>query len=754
MTKRFLGLVVALAALAANSFAQSCVTDEMHRMYMEEHPEIRLSEQALNKSIASFIESRSAGGIVAAKTTAVHNDTDWYDIPLVVHIVHNYGTEDIPDSNIYQMVKQMNTFYAAQNNLSPIIQPFKKYIGKAKVRFRLASVDPLGNPTKGITRRFSYLTFGGDDQAKMDQWPPRNYYNIWLENVIGRGVTGGIVLAYATFPSDGESLPYYDGVIARADAANDASGTIPHETGHYLSLYHPWNSGAGVGEVCGDDEVDDTPPTKGHFGTCSSSLYDTTCAANYYKIYVSASGVPDSLVNYPDTTNTQNVMDYSACTDIMLTKGQVARIRAALNNSIGGRNNLWDSTNLAATGLLAPYPDLQPVADFCARQTISPSSTLTWFTFPGVPLFFTNKSWGDTVTKVEWTFSNTADKPNFTADTYAKLNQGFDNKFTDPGWVKIKMDVTGNNSGTTTANFDHSIFVADATGVDGTSYMQEFGPDADRDKWPTFNYYNNEFKWQIANVGFYDGYSMMYKGYDDRTGIALLKGTPKGDFDDLYSVPFNLEAYKGAPSCNLNFHSAAASRTSSSANITDTLVIEYSVDKKHSWTTLTKLGKSTLINNGTISTSFTPTGFADWRANTINIPEQARSSYTVFRFRYRPGTFVKGTSSTGNNFYMDRVQVSPWPAEASLVSMANMEVKVVPNPTQGDAFVLVKDVSNATVNINVTDITGKTVYAFSEQLRGSMARVQIPHDAISVKGVYLVQVNTGKQVTTQKLVVY
>jgi len=756
MRKNYLFLAIALLAFVTKGLSQApCATDEMHKIYKEQYPEISKYEKQLNEGIASFIAAQASHGKFAAKTTATHADTDYYDIPVVIHIVHNYGTEFNYDTAVYKLIDQMNQFYNAQNNLSTIIQPFKKYIGNAKFRFHLATIDPMGNPNTGITRRASYLTYGGDDQAKVDLWPPHNYYNIWFENVIGRSIGAGIVLAYASFPAAGESNPYYDGVISRSDRMNDGN-TIEHESGHYFDLAHPWNSGAGVGEVCGDDEVDDTPPTKGHFSLCGSpQMYDTACATNNYKLYVSASGMADSLVNYPDTTNTQNVMDYSDCPENMLTKGQVWRMRAALNNTIGGRSNLWDSTNLAATGALAPRPDLFPVTDFCSRQTISVAGVLSYFTFPGTNLYFTNKSWRDTITQVDWTFGNGAAKPNVTMTTKATIAAPFDNNFTQPGWVAIKLSAKGNNTGTTTTDYNHSVFVADNT-ARGVGYIQEFNPEGDRDMWPMFNYYNNNFKWQLADYGVYDNHCVMYTGFDTRAGTELLTNTPKGDYDDLFTAPFDISSFATGPAY-LNFSYSSASRTGSAQDITDTLVIDYSVDKKQTWYNLTTLGKGTLINQGTVSTSYVPTSVLDWSPAAISLPSAARTPYTVFRFRYKPGTYVKAsasTVSTGNNFYMDRIQVTPWAADVNSVNMGSIDMKVVPNPTHGDAYIVVKDVASGSANITVSDITGKTVYTATEQLKGNSATILIPQHAITVKGVYLVHVATGNMVGTQKLVVY
>ncbi len=248
---------------------------------------------------------------------------------------------------------------------------------------------------------------------------------------------------------------------------------------------------------------------------------------------------------------------------------------------------------------------------------------------------------------------------------------------------------------------------------------------------------------------------MKYTGYDDRVTATSfpITGSPKGDFDDMFSVPMDLTSFT-AGACNLNFHSSGASRSSSSASINDTLYIDYTTNKGSSWVSLAKIGKGDLCNMGALSTPFVPTSISDWAPRTIAIPAQAITNYTTFRFRYMPGVSANGITSSGNNFYIDRIHVAQWPAEASNINMSKTSVSVVPNPTHGDAFVIVNDASNTRVQMTVSDITGKVVYTASEPIKGTQARIMIPASAISVSGMYLVQTMTGNQVNTQKLVVY
>jgi hypothetical protein len=730
----------------------------MHKQYKQQHPEIATYEKQLEEIIAQAAKNSNIPH-AGRKTTAT--DTTYYDVPVVVHVIHNYGSEAVSDNEIYQMMAHLNKAYSAQNSdTAAVIAPFKKYIGNTRVRFHLASKDPLGNPTKGITHTFNYLTFGGDDQAKLGQWPPASYYNIWLENHIGRGIGIGTVLAYATFPASAASNPFYDGVMSGYEYINASDNTIEHETGHYLNLLHTWNSsGANVGEACGDDAVDDTPPTKGHFSTCL--LYDTVCATNYYKIYTRASGTTDSLVNYPDTTNTQNIMDYSSCTN-MFTKGQAARMRATLDANIASRNNLWAEANLIATGVkntsgsLVGRLDLKPVPDFAVKINQGNNVPFAYFAFPGTPVTFHNKSWGDTITAMKWTFGNGATPATSTGTSTVAVT------FATGGWAPVTLEATGNNSGTTTATYPNTVFVANPVAKDPAGYMQDFDPAGDRDQWPTFNYYNNEFKWELANTGVYDGWSIKYKGFDDRldplVGKYPLTGKPKGDYDDFYTAPMDLSSFTDY--CNLDFWYSGASRSSYSPDVSDTLIIQYSVNKSNTWTTLTTLSKSQLVNQGAQTTAYTPSNYTQWSPMTIPLPAAARTGYVTFRFRYMPGVSkamffgVTDVLSSSNNFYMDRIMFSRTPAEATNIKLGATDVAVVPNPTHGNAYVMISDVNNTSANVVVTDITGKVVFSTSAQLSSNLARVEIPQSAIAVKGVYMVQTITGSQVNTQKLVSY
>jgi hypothetical protein len=797
MKKINLLFLLAFVCFAGSSYGQvsPCATVNMNNKYKAQNPMIEVYEKQMERDISSYY-LKNKSRLNQYSRTSASSDSVWYDIPLVFHIQHNYGAEVIPDYKIFNLVAHMNEFYALETDTSTVVAEFKKYVGKAQIRFHLATKDPNGNPTKGITHRLSYLTYGGDDEVKMDQWPPSNYLNIWFEGRVGAPCgTGCIVVAFAIMPPAAAVEPYWDGVISNYQFINDyetnagaTGGSIEHECGHIFNLFHTFGNTNDPGPSridpatnwsghCGDDdEVDDTPPTDGCLGCCD--LNDTVCSQNYFKIYPSVVSGVDSLVNYPDTANEQNLMNYATC-KVMFTKGQVARMQAALNSDIGHRDSLWSPTNLYNTGALVPTPDLLPINDFTVFNTLVGSEPLSYFTCPGIAMKFTDFSWNDTISSVSWTFNNGgASVPAATqTQTAASVNIGISvngtvtTSFSQPGWVSLTLAATGNNSGTTTNTYPRAEFVADVAGTPVASYYQEF-ENSDTARWPIFNYYtnqnqSNQFMWQMSNIGFDDNNSIEYLGYDNtyvpNLGLYPVTGTPLGDYSDFYSIPFDFTSV-GPGTFYLNYYYSGASRSSTSVDINDTLLIEYSTNKGVSWTTLASQAKENLDNRGAVSTPYMPTQQSDWAPMSIAIPTAARTDYTLFRFRYKPSVGLgfdggidvgDGSYSSGNNFFMDRINFNSIPASVNTVNMGSVDVSIAPNPTGGDAYVIVKDVnSNGTAQVVVSDVTGKIVYTTTQQLTGNETYIDVPHSYIAIPGLYLVQATTGDQTKTLKLVVY
>jgi Pregnancy-associated plasma protein-A. len=738
-------LLSALAGACTVANAQSvhkCGTDEFHREMISKYPQVKVADEALEKIFRNSLSRTTGAGDYMKYVDSLYNAeiAEKLIIPVVVHVIHDYGVEYVSDNDIFDMINKMNIIYQKKNDQSATIEPFKKYIGLMNIEFRLARKDPNGQPTTGITRHFSYLTNGGDEYAKFDQWAPDRYLNVWIENRIGRGVANGTILAYSNFPSSAAANPFGDGIITRYNSIGDASNTMSHEVGHYFNLAHPWNSsGAEVGQACGDDGVDDTPPTKGHFGGCP--LFDSACANGYQIIYS-----PGDTVNYPDTTNVQNFMDYSDCPN-MFTKQQVIRARIALRSSVGNRNGLISPNGQVATGVLNPANDLPPVADFSVERS-GGERTVYLCADNDKEFIFRNRSWRDTAT-VSWEFGNGA-----TPATSTNATQNVLVKVTQPGWVNVKLTATGNNSGSTTLEAQRA-YAADPNykikPMDG--YFQEFNESGDRDKWPSFNYYNNQTKWELTNVGYYDNSGIRFTGFDSRVYPGNTTGSFELDYDDFFTPIFDLSGMTNGD-CNLNFMSAGVFNTTNTDEMDDVLQIHYSTNCGETWVKMDSVAKADLANNGTYTMPFQPQWMGEWKLQSRNIPAQARTGNTMFRFRYKPtvDTRSQGYMAVGNNFYMDRINVSPFPLGVNTLVDGDKTIAVAPNPTSENAFVIIKGNEGKDASIVVADVTGKVVYRTKQALTESISRIEIPASAIAVKGMYMIQVATGDQVQTEKLI--
>jgi hypothetical protein len=251
-------------------------------------------------------------------------------IPVVVHVIYNTSSENISDAQVLSQITVLNDDFRRQNADADNVW---SQAADSEIEFCMATTDPQGNPTNGITRTSTSTTaFGTNDQMKFnssggkDAWDASKYLNLWVCDI-----SGGI-LGYAQFPggsasTDGVVCDYqYFGTIGTATAPFDLGRTATHEVGHWLNLRHIW----GDGGCSVDDFVSDTP---------------TSDAANY--------GCALGHVSCSTTDMVQNYMDYSddACMNLF-TAGQKARMRALFEPG-GARASLLNSS---ACGTPPPAP--------------------------------------------------------------------------------------------------------------------------------------------------------------------------------------------------------------------------------------------------------------------------------------------------------------------------------------------------------------------------------------------------------------
>jgi hypothetical protein len=242
----------------------------------------------------------------------------------VVHVIYKTQTENIADAQVRSQIAALNRDYAAKNpDQATIPAPWKGLAASPNIQFALASKDPTGKPTNGITRtQTTRDSFGTGDTVKTKTggghtaWPASKYLNLWVCTL------GGGLLGYAQFPGGPANT---DGVVilntafgtsGTATAPFNLGRTASHEIGHWLNLRHIWGDRSDCG---GTDYISDTPNAQ---------------LPNY--------GKPTfprlSCNNGPNGDMFMNYMDYvDDAAMVMFTAGQVARMNATL---AGPRNKI------------------------------------------------------------------------------------------------------------------------------------------------------------------------------------------------------------------------------------------------------------------------------------------------------------------------------------------------------------------------------------------------------------------------------
>ena len=275
-------------------------------------------------------------GAIRQRVQATRNDERGGDavlvIPVVVHIIHNNGPENISDAVVQQGITHMNHAFA---NEAPYAQVNGVDIG---IQFCLAQQDTSGLPTTGITRTTSVLTnmiSETQDIAlkNLIRWDPTHYLNIWLVSSITSASTGPGVAGYAYFPSS-HGAPE-DGIVNEAiffGSTADNSKVHIHEAGHYFGLYHTFEGGCTNQDCIADgDRVCDTPPDGSTqvvicgntVNTCTTDEDDASVNNPFRAIALGGLGAQNDLF--------QDYMDYGLQTcQTLYTNGQRERMRAAL----------------------------------------------------------------------------------------------------------------------------------------------------------------------------------------------------------------------------------------------------------------------------------------------------------------------------------------------------------------------------------------------------------------------------------------
>ncbi len=302
MKKYFLFLVVFISVLFANSQSRNCGTTEHLEFLKSQDPMLEERMQNNENNLQYWIENQPESSSTTITT-----------IPVVVHVVYYNSTENINSIQVQSQIDVLNKDFRRLNiDASNTPSAFQSVAADCEIEFCLATTDPNGNSTTGITRTStSQSSFNTNDGVKysssggVDAWNTSEYLNIWVCDL------GGGLLGYAQFPggsssSDGVVCDYaYFGNTGTATSPYHLGRTATHEVGHYLNLWHIWGNGS-----CGNDHCNDTPTQQSSNSGCPSFPSTSNCSGNGNNVnmsyFITISNPNLSCINVDDKTWSTN----------------------------------------------------------------------------------------------------------------------------------------------------------------------------------------------------------------------------------------------------------------------------------------------------------------------------------------------------------------------------------------------------------------------------------------------------------------
>ena len=648
-------------------------------------------------------------------------------VPVVMHIIHTGGSNNISDAQVQDALRVINEDYSKTSRDSADVLPFfQPRFANIGFKMKLAQLDPNGNCTTGITRTYSTDTNIGDNRVKdLIKWDQGKYLNVWV--CTSANGAGG----YAYLPCSGGSV---DGIVIRnaqfgsigtSGGSNLAVRSLTHEIGHYFGLPHTWGGSntPGLPSNCNlDDGIADTPNTIGSQSSCSAPYGTGTVLTSFDPCGVLA--------------NVQNYMDYSSCAR-MFTLGQRAVMRASLQLSC--RQRLTTAANLLATGTnegfvgrtCAPVAAFQPSA-----RTVCEGSTVT----------FTDYSYNAPLpaagTAYAWQF------PGGTPSTSTLRNPVV--SYPTGGIFDVALTVTApSGSGTSTRNGLLQV-------VGGNSGLT--GPVAESFENAGFpnNFGGVDLRNWVSSASSTSGAARFLRMTNAPGGLQASDGTaclvvrssllPAGTQIRLASPNLNLSAYSASNPAVLTFDRAYALRP---VAINEFLSVQFSTDCGLTWVSQRNLFPTDLNTRDTLRVfGFTPTAATDWKQLRVEIP----ASYFASQFQVR----LQMTSGGGNNLYLDKLAVGPATALASRTGRgAGGTLRVFPNPLTAETVVEFSLPGAGPVEMRLLDLLGRPVGppTHAAERAGRQILPLLLPTARPAAGVYLVELRTNGARWTSKIVI-
>ena len=644
-------------------------------------------------------------------STKKNTNSQIYTIPVVFHILHLGGNENISNDQVYDAMRHMNEDFRKRNEDTAVIVPeFKTIAADCEIEFRLATIDPDGNCTNGIIRHYTPSTNFDASYAYTGVgpglWDPQKYMNIYVCRTLD--FPGAAAYTYipgwlgAGSPYDAiVSLHTYVGGIGTASQV--AIHVLSHEVGHWLGLSHVWGDSNDPGVACGDDGVGDTPITKG-WQTCN--LNGRIC---------------DPAI----LENVQNFMEYSYC-DNMFTEGQKQLMRDVISTGANaGRDILVSAQNLAETGVTniqvcAPIADFKTVNSensFCTNQQVQFKDNT-----PNAPI----SSW-------QWSFPGGT--PSTSTDSIPSIT------YATPGVYPVSYTAT-NSAGSSSISKNDYIDVFASQAQIQTFYSEDFEnfafPTSD---WRATLESNDTINWKIFNgAGFSGNKCLMIDNYNNASSKTEI----------LYSPSFNINAINNSVSSTdplrFTFKLAYQGRNNM-AN--ERLQVFSSNNCGQTWSLRYSKAMNNLTTVGNYSTlPFIPDSLSDWRTEQVSISSLLNAQHILLKFQ-----FTSDASGLTNNIYIDDINLSRAPVgfeENNFMSKIN----VFPNPVNQNNFIIDFYAEHtAELKIKLVDIQSKEILNIKEKIKVGENKININLPENCSSGLYFLSITSKDFTSYSKIII-
>ena len=657
-------------------------------------------DQVINKKALIETENKIQAKL-NQKSSFTLNKTSSNDsiktIPVVVHVIHNGGSENISDAQVQSQIQILNEDYGKITGTNGDGNGVD-----TKVRFCLANKDPNGNCTNGIVRIKSPLTNHQSYQRalmkELSFWDNNRYLNIYVVKSINGNVGG-----YSSFPG---GSPDEDGVVVRHNlfgntgtASSGVGRTTTHELGHWFGLYHTFNNGCGT-DTCSDgDYVCDTPPQASPSYNCNTL---STCSND----------VPD--VN----DQKENYLNYTPGTcQNMFTNGQRQRIQATLDTI---RIQIWSATNLIATGCDSDYvaPSTCPV--------VSDFVTLTTDICTGNSVYFMDLSLNNP-SSWQWTFSG--------GNPATSTDQNPTVTYNAVGTYAVKLVVSDSTSSDSLEITNYITVSLPGTG-DPLSFKENFDSGIYPPSTLTINNPDGGVTWELDSMASVSGnYSIK---------INNLINTNYGSSDELVLPYFDLTTAHPDSNVYMSFKWAYAK---SDPTFSDELLVLLSTDCGVNFTQVFYKTQPALATGPTQTTPFIPDS-TQWKDAYILLNNYWNNSYVQLK--------IVNVTDGGNNLYIDNIYVGDGSFATTSVSEISGvlgRVSLYPNPTSGSSTLEYSLNKQSKVEIDIYNLQGQLVKSINEEIvKDGIHQVELSTEGLK-KGIYFVRLRTDINERTTRMVI-